>query len=181
MRGLFCLLAAAVALAASSSHAHAQSPDDVAMAKRFVGTWRLVSWTERHADGTTQQNPGDGYVIYTDNSRMCTVVMNPNRPKWKSAIMPTPDEAVSGIGSATDFTAYCSTVEVHAKDGFVLHHYEASKSPNAVGRTGKRWFTFDGQNRLTLRVDTTELPSPIAEWTLVWERVEKSGDPRVNR
>src|ERR1700686_4851241 len=104
MRWLCCLLAAAVALAASSSHAHAQSPDDVAMAKRFVGTWRLVSWTERHADGTTQQNRTDGYVIYSDTSRMCAVLMNPNRPKWKSASGPTPDEAVSGMAKSADFT-----------------------------------------------------------------------------
>jgi hypothetical protein len=68
---------------------------------------------------------------------------------------------------------------VSAKEGFVLHHIEINKSPNGVGRIGKRWFRFDGQNRLTLRVDTPELPSPITEWTLVWARVEKSGDPRV--
>jgi hypothetical protein len=92
MRWLSWLLSAAVALAASSSHAHAQSPDDVAMAKRFVGTWRLVSWTKRHADGTTQQNPGDGYVSRKAVGRCvvlrecCLYVPSSQMTAWKNLV-----------------------------------------------------------------------------------------------
>jgi hypothetical protein len=63
-------------------------------------------------------------------------------------------------------------VEVHAKEGFVLHHVELDKSRNLVGRTRKRWFTLQ-DNRLTLRVDSPELPATLVDWTLVWERVER--------
>ena len=59
-----------------------QLQDDTAMMKQLAGAWRLVSWTERLADGTTRQVPlSVGYLIYSDTSRMCDTIMNPNRPK----------------------------------------------------------------------------------------------------
>src|SRR5262249_33801509 len=100
-----------------------------------------------------------GEGIYTDTNHMCAVIMNPNLPKWKSA-SPTPDEAKAGMDS---LVAYCSTVEVHAKEGFVLHHVEVVKSPNVVGATRKRWFTFEGPNRLTLRMDASENNPPVVD------------------
>jgi len=36
-----------------------------------------------------------------------------------------------------------------------------------------RWFTVDGLNRLTLKVNTWELIPPILESTLTWERIPK--------
>jgi hypothetical protein len=152
-----------------NSMSDAQSQDDIA--KQFVGMWRLVSWTERLADGTTRQNPRSvAYIIYTDTGRMCYVSMNPNRPRWKLEAAPTPEEALSAI---TGLGAYCAAVEVHAKEGFVIHHVEIERSPNLVGRARKRWFTFQGQNRVSLRIDTPELISPVVESILTWERVEK--------
>jgi hypothetical protein len=150
---------------------HARSQDNVA--NQLVGMWRLVSWTQRLADGTTRQYPSVSYIIYTDTGHMCYVLMNPNRPKWKSGTAPTPDEAVSGMGSNTEFGAYCSSVEVHAKEGFVLHHVEIERVPNNVGTTRKRWFAFEGRNRMSLRIDPPELPSGVVENTLMWERVQK--------
>ncbi len=89
-----------------STTCHAQSQDEVAT--QFVGTWRLVSWAQRLADGTRGQNPiSFAYLIYTDTGRMCSVGMNPKRPRWKSASAPTPEEALSGI---TGMYGYCATV-----------------------------------------------------------------------
>jgi hypothetical protein len=154
---------------------HAQPQDDASVAKQFVGMWRLVSWPERLADGTTRQNPKSvGYIVYTDNGHMCFVAMNPSRSKWKSA-RPTPEEMVSGLGN-NGFYAYCATVEVHAKEGFILHHIEIDDSPNMVGGTRKRWFTFEGPNRVALRIDPPENNPPVVDSTLVWERMEKNGN-----
>jgi len=148
---------------------HAQSVD--AMAKQFVSMWRLVSRTQRLADGTTRQHPiSVGYIIYTDTGHMCYVAMNPSRPKWKSETAPTSEEALSGI---TGLGAYCATVEIHAKEGFVVHQVEIERSPNRVGLARKRWFTFQGPNRVALRIDTPELNPPVVEDTLIWERVQK--------
>lgn len=113
-----------------------------------------------------------GYIIYTGTNRMCYLSMNPNRPMWKSETAPTESEAISGMGNS-GFYAYCATVEIHAEEGFVLHHVEIDKVPNIVGRTRKRWFTFQGPNRVALRIDSPELTSPVVESTLIWERVDK--------
>lgn len=140
------------------------------MENPFLGMWRLLSWEQRLTDGTTRQAPNSvGYLIYTDVGRMCYVGMNPNRPKW-NALTPTASEALSGI---MGMGAYCATVEVHASEGFVLHHVEIERVPNNVGTVRKRWFTFDGPDRLSLRIDVPELIAPIVESTLTWERVTK--------
>lgn len=145
----------------------AQSQGDAA--RRLVGMWRLASWQQRMTDGTTRQPANSvAYIIYTDTGHVCYVAMDPNRPKWASERTPTPDEALSGI---TGFGSYCARVEVHATEGFVLHHVEIEKTPNIVGRTRKRWFTFEGPDRVSLRVDRAELAPGVADSTLTWERV----------
>jgi hypothetical protein len=150
-----------------ASDAYAQ--DD--SARRLVGMWRLVSWEQRLTDGTMRQPANSvAYIIYTDTGHMCYVAMNPNRPKWESERTPTAEEALSGING---FGGYCARVEVHAKEGYVLHHVEIEKTPNIVGRTRKRWFTFDGPDRVSLRVERAELAPGVAESILTWERVRK--------
>jgi hypothetical protein len=86
--------------------------------------------------------------------------------------MPTESEALSGMGNA-GFYAYCATVEVNVKEGFVLHHIDLDKVPNLVGRTRKRSFSFQGPDRLVLRIDASELVAPVVESTLVWDRIKK--------
>ena len=158
-------------LGSPSFETHAQSPDDVAISKQFVGMWRLVSFPIRLADGTTRQSAlSVAYIIYTDTNpiHMCYVTMDPNRPKWKSEFAPTESEAMSVVPQS-----YCSTVEIHAKEGFVIHHVEIAEIPNLVGRNRKQYFTFEGPNRVSLRVDPPELgPGTVVEATLIWERVQ---------
>lgn len=145
---------------------HAQSQDDIA--KQFVGMWRLVSWPQRLPDGTTRQDPRSvAYIIYTDTGHMCSVGMDPNRPRWKSTV-PSPEEASSGIQG---MYAYCATVEIHAKEGYVIHHVQIDSSPNVVETDRKRWFTFQGPNRVSLRTDPPN--TGTVESTLIWERVVK--------
>jgi len=139
--------------------------------KQFVGTWRLASWTLRLADGTTRPDPKTvAYLIYSDEGRMCYVSMKPDRPKWKSETAPTAEEALSAI---TGLSAYSAAVEAHEEDGFVIHHVDVERVPNVVGRQRKRWFRFEGPDRLSLRVDSAELVAPVVESTLVWERVSR--------
>ena len=57
-------------------------------------------------------------------------------------------------------------------EGFVLHHVEVAVRPNLVHVTRKRWFTFEGPNRVTLRIDPSELTPPTVEGTVIWERVQ---------
>ncbi|HTA67035.1 MAG TPA: lipocalin-like domain-containing protein [Bryobacteraceae bacterium] len=153
-----------------NSTSRAQPQDDIA--KQFAGMWRLVSNSQRLADGTTRQSPNNvAYVFFdADAGHMCYIAMNPNRPRWKSEATPTPEERQSAM---TGFGAYCATIEIHAKEGFLLRHYELHNDPNAVGKATKRWYAFQGTNRLTLRIDSQELNPPVVESTLIWERVVK--------
>jgi hypothetical protein len=51
--------------------------------------------------------------------------------------------------------------------------YDINQNPNAVGRATRRWYSFEGPDRLTLRVDAAELRQPAVETLFVWERVTK--------
>ena len=143
-----------------------------AIAKQFAGMWRLVSNPQRLADGTTRQGANSAAYVFFDAHahHMCFISMNPNRPRWNSETAPTPEEGLSAIRG---FGAYCATVEIHPKEGFIVRQYEINQNPNAVGRTTKRWYTFQGTNRMSLRVDTAELNLPVVENDLIWERVTK--------
>src|SRR5688572_5277244 len=133
------LLWAALFSCAMTNTSNAQSAADVA--RQFIGTWRLVSWTQRLADGTTRPDPRNvGYLIYSDAGYMCYASMAANRPHWASETSPTGAEAVATMGAPLN--AYCARVEMRAAEGYVLHHVEVDKVPNIVGRTRKRWFTF---------------------------------------
>ena len=147
----------------------AQSQQDVA--KKLAGMWRLVSNPQRLADGTTRQGTNTvGYAFFDANgTHMCFLSMNPSRPQWKSETAPTPDEGLSAIRG---LGAYCATIELHAKEGFMIRHYDINQVPNAVGKQTKRWFSFQGASGMSLRVDPSELNPPVVETTFVWERVK---------
>jgi len=107
----------------------AQSTEDIA--KQFAGMWRLVSNPQRLADGTTREGSNSvGYAFFdAKGEHMCFLSMNPNRPQWKAEATPTPEEGMSAIRG---FGAYCATIEIHAKEGFMLRRYEINQTPNAV-------------------------------------------------
>ena len=124
-----------------NSTSPAQSQEDIA--KQFAGMWRLVSNPQRLVDGTTREGSNSvGYAFFDANLRhMCFLSMNPNRPQWKSEAAPTPEEGLSAIRG---FGGYCATIETHAREGYMVRHYEINQTPNAVGRATKRWYTFQG-------------------------------------
>ena len=153
-----------------NSTSRAQSREHIA--KQFAGMWRLVSNPQRLVDGTTREGSNSvGYAFFDANAgHMCFLSMNPSRPRWKSETTPTPEEGLSAIRG---FGAYCATIEIHAKEGFMVRHYEINQTPNAVGRATTRWYTFQGIDHMSLRVDSLELNPPVVASTFVWERVVK--------
>ena len=162
-------IAALSALLVLGPLSSAQSQDDAG--KQFVGMWRLVSRPQRLADGTTRQSPQSvAYFVYTETGHMCFLSMDPNRPRWESAASPTPEEQLS---AAKGFNAYCAAVEMHAKEGFIVQRREIDQNPNGIGSAHKRWFVFQGPDRLSLKIDSAELNAPVVEDTLIWERVVK--------
>jgi hypothetical protein len=163
-------LAVCLLLGPLNSTSHAQSEKDIA--RKLAGMRRLASNPQKLADGTTRQGANSVAYAFFDAAanHMCFISMNPNRPKFGLENGPTAEEALSAIRG---FGAYCGTVEIHPKEGFIIRRYEIDQNPNAIGRMTKRWYTFEGTNRLILRVDASELNSPVVENRLIWERVVK--------
>ena len=141
------------------------------LANQLVGTWRLVAATQRLTDGTVRADPqpgprGAGYIMYSETRRMCAVLANPDRPKWKSEAAPTDAEVHSAIDG---LVAYCGTYEVNESLRMVTHHIEMDRVPNLAGSDRKRYVELVG-TRLVLR-PAPPLPSGVAEWTVEFERI----------
>ncbi len=142
------------------------------VAARLVGTWRLLSSSQRMDDGTVRPDPqtgprGIGYIMYSETGRMCAVLANPDRPRWKSETAPLEAEVRAAFDG---LVAYCGTYEVNEAQGYVVHHIEMDRMPNLTGTDRKRHFALSG-GRLVLR--PTPLPAGVQEWTVEWERVSK--------
>ena len=140
-------------------------------ATQLVGTWRLVSDTQRLTDGTVRPDPqtgprGMGYVMYSETGRICAVLANPDRPKWSSETAPVDAELRTAFDG---LVAYCGTYEVDEAQGTVVHHVELDKVPNRAGLVRKRHFEVSG-NQLVLR-PAPPLPEGVQQWTIVFERV----------
>src|SRR5258708_33420695 len=107
-------------LAATLFLASLASPSSVRdKAGELVGTWRLVSATQRLTDGSVRPDPnvgprGIGYIIYTPTGQVCAVLGNPQRPRWANEGQPTDDEA---HGIIDNLVSYCGTYSVNEKGG----------------------------------------------------------------
>jgi hypothetical protein len=145
----------------ASEPAFAQTAADEQIARQFVGTWRLLTWTQRMNDGTSRPSPlaTKGYLIYADSGHMCALLTNA-------------EKAADGSTRPEGGISYCARIQVHAKDGFVEHIVDVATDPTVVGLVRKRWFKFDGADRLTLKIDPADArATPGVESTLVFERV----------
>lgn len=135
----------------------------------FIGTWRLLSYEIRRADGEIRY-PWDrdpvGLLIYSGDGYMSVAMMRASRPKFvdKDVKKGTNEEKAAAVDT---YVSYSGRYEVN--EDMVIHHVDVSLFPNWVGNDQKRTFQFDG-NRLTL---STPLPGGDIQRSahLVWERV----------
>ena len=111
--GMGTLLTFGLALTvAFGSTMNAQSSSDKDVAARFVGAWRLVTWTERLADGTTRPAATDvGYLMFADGGRMCAVLSSSKRAPWQGAARTIED----AVARSTGFISYCAQFDVPAE------------------------------------------------------------------
>ncbi|MGH9202235.1 MAG: lipocalin-like domain-containing protein [Vicinamibacterales bacterium] len=151
--------------------AQASEQTEVAVATQLLGAWRLVNWTQRLADGSERPAQTDtGYLIYTSGNRMCAMLMDSRRPKWAPG---APATVADAVARSAGYISYCGSVQINAKEGFILHHVDVERNPNNIGTTRKRWFRFPGPDVLRLSIDAAELQSGVKESVLVWQRVVK--------
>jgi hypothetical protein len=137
----------------------AQNSDD---AKRFVGSWRLVS-----IDSDGERNPMWGPkpigVIYYDASGNMAVQIMPDRerPSWKQNESPSPEQAVVALSG---YVAYFGTYTVDEKARTVSHHRMGTINASGVGVDLVRRYEFASGDRLIL----TPVDNPSVH--LTWER-----------
>ena len=136
----------------------------------LIGTWRLVSFEVRDAQGRIAYPFGEdagGFITYTADGRMAVQFASTNRPR-----LTTPDW-VGGAdpeiaAAARDYFAYCGTYEVH--DSVVVHRVESSLMPNWIGGEQQRQVVLDGDT-VTLSTPPTLVGGQQQVATLVWQRV----------
>ncbi|MBM3882834.1 MAG: hypothetical protein FJ387_24445 [Verrucomicrobia bacterium] len=122
--------------------------------ERFVGTWKLVSFENRTAEGEVTFPFGEdatGCLIYTAAGRMSVMLSKAGRAPFG-----TPDPmAVEVEEKAAAFEsciAYAGTYEVG--EGRIIHRLEQCTLPNWIGSEQMRFYRFEG-DRLILETPPT--------------------------
>ena len=138
------------------------------VAKRLVGTWKLVAYDRKSANGEVYYPLGKdakGRLTYDAQGRMTAQLMQPGRPVFSRP--QSRDGSEEQIVKAyRGYLAYYGTYTVHEKEGYILHQVEASLYPNWVDGDQKRFFRFEGE-RLVLEADAAAL----GRSRLVWEKL----------
>ena len=150
--------------------------------RRFIGVWRLVSWSARLPDGSIGTPFGSapvGTLIYAADGTMISSLMSADRAplglsmeelaacrrQWLGLEHSAIDNAKAKqrfLNAALLFNAYAGRFSV---DDMRIHHYvEVALFPDWIGKRLTRRYQFEA-DRLTLTSDETK-----QEDNLVWKR-----------
>ena len=125
--------------------------------EQLVGTWTLVSWGQRNADGTTFQQFGEnpkGIAVFDAGGHYVITVMRSDRAKYAidnfgQLAQATVDE---NKATAQGTITYFGTYSVNEAEQVIDIRIEASSFPNWNGADQKRFFEVaDDQLKLTVR------------------------------
>ena len=142
-------------------------------APSLVGTWRLVSFESRDANGKVSYPWGKdtvGYIMYNEEGYVSVSIMSPNRRRFATGDIGggTTEEKVE---AADTYISYCGTYEV--QDDTVIHHIELSFFPNWIGVDQRRILSLEG-DRLSLSTPPIAVAGVEQTHHLIWERVARS-------
>jgi lipocalin-like protein len=145
---IFVILIFIAQVGARSTSGQAAPASDEA--KRFIGTWRLISDTST------------GLMYYDGLGNMAAQVM-PSRERAKYAGgQPTPDEAKEAI---TGYLAYFGTYTVNERAHTITHHRKGNINPAQVGDDAVRGYEFAPGDRVIL--------TPVGSGNqITWERMK---------
>lgn len=139
--------------------------------QRLLGSWRLLSWNIRDADGTLSYPLGEeaiGQLSYDASGRMSAQLVRPRQTQfaandWRQASSEEKARAWS------NYFGYFGTYGIDEEAGAVIHHIEGSWFPNLEGGDETRYFRFEG-SRLLLEADTA-----WGHVGIVWEKIDQTG------
>lgn len=136
----------------------------------LIGTWRLVSWENRDADGQISHPLGEdavGYIMYSPDGYMSVAIMRRDRTKFAAGDLLSGSEAEKAHAAGT-YVSYCGRYEFRGET--VVHQAELSLFPNWVGVEQERLVEVTG-NRMTLSTRPILLGGKQRTAHLIWERV----------
>ena len=144
---------------AVSTASHDASPGDAA--KRFIGTWRLVSIRGASTESEANRGPDPTGVMYYDSKGQMAVQIMPNRERpIYTGTLPTPNEARAAI---LGYTSYFGTYTIDERKRTVTHHRKGNINPGGLGDYVRR-YEFLSDDRIILRpVESTS--------ELTWDRI----------
>lgn len=139
----------------------------------LIGTWQLVSFEVRDADGRVDAPFGAdpvGFITYTADGFMSIHFGRPDRAvlavnDWRAAT----DAEIAA--AARGYLAYCGTYEV--QDGKVVHRVDLSLTPNWMGSELVRRVDVAGET-MTLTTPPQLVEGRQRSSTLVWRRLRGS-------
>ena len=142
----------------------------------LVGTWRLISYAELDAAGTTHPwgESVVGRLTYEPSGRMAVQIARSDRPRLSTSDLAAlrPDEYRDAFLS---YVSYFGRYTV--REGEVVHHVESASIADWVGTDQVRYCEL-ADRRLTLRTPPLKLTDG-REGVLVavWERMEETAPP----
>jgi len=142
------------------------------MLERFAGTWSLVRYEFRRANGQLTLPFGEdpaGLLIYDAIGNMSGQVMRRGRRRF-AAPVPSGGADAEIREAFEGYIAYFGRYRVDPEAGTVTHYVEGSWFPNFAGSEQVRYFEFDG-GRLLLRTPPRNSGAERRTALLVWERV----------
>jgi hypothetical protein len=139
----------------------------------FVGVWRLAAIRDLLDAGRLEEHPDfgpdvEGRLVYTASGHMSVNFMRRGRRSWGGEDAPSAAERAE---AARGYGAYAGRYTVRETEGLVLHHVEVALIPNRVGRDLKRFYGFEGPDRLVLRPPVFVRDGTRVQRSLVWERL----------
>jgi hypothetical protein len=146
-------------------------PETKPLAETLVGTWELVSRTDRAASGEIRQEPSLGSdpvaLLYYDRSgRFAAQFMKRDRSSVVEVAAAGPNNSRARGG----YDAYFGRYAVQDDDKSVTHRLAAALSNENVGQVFTRMLEVAGDT-LTIRLDTATAEGEAVTRTLVWTRV----------
>jgi hypothetical protein len=156
-RAVVTALAAGALAMDSPRTAQAASPS-------LLGTWELVTFTSRQADGRIEETWGPhpaGRIVYDADGNMTALLMHERRNEG------------DGTGSPPElqgeFSAYFGTYRVDAAQGIVIHQVTASLAAARASKELRRNFEIRDSMLILSFVRTRNGVSVTQE--LIWKRI----------
>ncbi len=145
------------------------------IAKKLVGTWKLVSIEGRGASGKLVV-PMDfgaeavGILTYDATGHMAAQAGRRGRLRLDTEDVHrvSPEQAKAAFAG---YAAYFGTYEVNEREGVVIHHVEGSILPNMEGGDQRRKFTLQG-DKLILEPPAFLANGEKRARRLTWQRVQ---------